>query len=61
MSLKKFVIEREIPNVGKLGKEQLRATAAKSDRACANWDPEFSGRSRYVTADRNVLCVPGKR
>ena len=31
MSLRKFVIEREIPKIGTAGRDQLRAAAAKSN------------------------------
>ena len=33
MALRKFIIERDIPKVGSLEREQLRAAAAKSNEA----------------------------
>jgi hypothetical protein len=54
--MKKFVIEREIPNVGKLGQEQLRATAAKSNLALRQLGPGIQWQESYITADK-TFCV----
>ena len=54
--MKKFVIEREIPNVGQLGAEQLRATAAKSNEALQELGPGIQWQESYVTADK-TFCI----
>lgn len=54
--MKKFVIEREIPNVGQLGAEQLRATAAKSNEALRDLGPGIQWQESYVTADK-TFCI----
>ena len=54
--MKKFVIEREIPNVGQLGAEQLRATAARSIEALRELGPGIQWQESYVTADK-TFCI----
>lgn len=54
--MKKFVIEREIPNVGQLGSEQLRATAAKSNEALRELGPGIQWQESFVTADK-TFCI----
>jgi Protein of unknown function (DUF4242) len=54
--MKKFVIEREIPNVGQLGAEQLRATAAKSNEALRELGPDIQWQESFVTADK-TFCI----
>jgi hypothetical protein len=54
--MKKFVIEREIPNVGQLGAEQLRATAAKSNEALRELAPDIQWQETFVTADK-TFCI----
>ncbi len=54
--MKKFVIEREIPNVGELGQEQLRATAAKSNQALRQLGPGIQWQESYITADK-TFCI----
>jgi hypothetical protein len=53
---RKFVIEREIPKVGTLEREQLRAAAAKSNEALAKLAPHVQWQHSYVAADR-TFCV----
>jgi Protein of unknown function (DUF4242) len=53
---RKFVIEREIPKVGTLEREQLRAAAAKSNEALAKLAPRVQWQHSYVAADR-TFCV----
>jgi hypothetical protein len=57
--MRKFVIERELPAVGTLEREQLRAAAAKSNEALAKLAPSVQWQQSYVAADRDVLRVPG--
>ena len=54
--MKKFVIEREIPNVGQLDAEQLRATAAKSNDALRELGPGIQWQESFVTANK-TFCI----
>jgi Protein of unknown function (DUF4242) len=54
--MKKFVIEREIPKVGTLDGEQLKAAAAKSNAALRELGPEIQWVESYVAADK-TFCV----
>jgi len=54
--MRKFVIEREIPKVGTLEREQLKAAAAKSNQALAQLAPRVQWQQSYVAADR-TFCV----
>jgi Nickel responsive protein SCO4226-like len=52
----KFVIEREIPNAGKLSPEELRAISQKSCGVLRNLGPQIQWVQSYVTDDK-VYCV----
>ncbi len=53
MSLKKFVIEREIPDVGSLNAEQLAGAAAKSnDALCQIGARDIQWVQSYVAGDK---------
>ncbi len=54
--MRKFVIEREIPDVGTLGNEQLREVAAKSNEVLAELAPRVQWVESYIAADR-TFCV----
>ena len=54
--MRKFIIEREIPKVGTLEREQLRAAAEKSNEALAKLAPHVQWQQSYVAADR-TFCV----
>jgi hypothetical protein len=55
--MKKYVIEREIPNVGTLEGENLRQAAATSNKALAEIGPkEIQWVESYV-ADDKTFCV----
>jgi len=41
MALRKFIIERDIPKVGTLEREQLRGAAAKSNEALRQLGPDI--------------------
>ncbi len=56
MSLRKFIIEREIPKVGTLERDQLRAAAAKSNEALRQLGPDIQWQESYVAADK-TFCV----
>jgi hypothetical protein len=52
----KYIIERDIPEVGTLEREQLRGAAAKSNAALAELVPEIQWVESYV-ADNKTFCV----
>jgi len=54
--VRRFVIEREIPEVGTLEREQLRGAAAKSNEALAELAPDIQWQHSYVAGDR-TFCI----
>jgi Protein of unknown function (DUF4242) len=54
--MKKYIIEREIPAVGSLEREQLRDAAAKSNEALGKLAPNIQWLESFVTADK-TFCV----
>jgi hypothetical protein len=56
MALRKFIIERDIPAVGSLDREQLRGAAAKSNAALREIGPDIQWVESYVAADK-TFCV----
>jgi len=56
MALRKFIIERDIPKVGTLQREQLRGAAAKSNAALRELAPDIQWQESYV-ADDKTFCV----
>ena len=56
MALRKFIIERDIPAVGSLEREQLRAAAAKSNEVLIALGPDIQWQESYVAADK-TFCV----
>lgn len=54
--MRRFVIEREIPDAGKIVGEDLRAVAAKSNAALASLAPHVQWVQSYVADDR-IFCV----
>lgn len=56
MALRRFIIERDIPKVGSLEREQLRDAAAKSNEALSKLSPDIQWQESYVTADK-TFCV----
>ena len=52
----KYVIEREIPDAGKLSREQLQAISQKSCGVLSNLGPQIQWVESYVMDDR-VYCV----
>ena len=52
----KYIIEREIPDVGSLDRAQLKAAAAKSNEALAQLAPDIQWVESYV-ADDKTFCV----
>jgi hypothetical protein len=56
MALRKFIIERDIPAVGSLEREQLRGAAAKSNEVLKALGPDIQWQESYVAADK-TFCV----
>jgi uncharacterized protein DUF4242 len=56
MALRKFIIERDIPQVGSLEREQLRGAAAKSNEALRQLGPDIQWVESYVAGDK-TFCV----
>jgi Nickel responsive protein SCO4226-like len=52
----KFVIEREIPGAGKLGKQDLHAIAQKSCGVLNSMGPQIQWVQSFVTDDK-IYCV----
>ena len=57
MTLRKFIIERDIPKVGSFEREQLRGAAAKSNEVLAQLGSDIQWIEKsYVAADK-TFCV----
>jgi hypothetical protein len=56
MALRKFIIERDIPQVGSLEREQLRGAAAKSNDVLRQLGPDIQWLESFVAADK-TFCV----
>ncbi|MDD4975794.1 MAG: DUF4242 domain-containing protein [Bacteriovorax sp.] len=54
--LKKFIIERNIPGVGRSSEEQMREMAQKSNSVIAQLGTGIQWRESYVTDDK-IYCV----
>jgi len=54
--MKKYLIERNIPGVDQLGREELRGAAAQSNAALAKLAPRIQWQESYVTKDK-TFCV----
>ena len=54
--MKRFVIERDIPAVGSLEREQLRAAAQKSNEALRQLGPDIQWLESFVAADK-TFCI----
>lgn len=52
----KYVIEREIPNAGKLSAAELQAMSQKSCAVLENLGPQIQWLQSYVTDDK-IYCV----
>jgi hypothetical protein len=52
----KFVIEREIPNAGKLSPEELRSISQKSSEVLQDLGPQIQWVQSYVT-DEKIYCI----
>jgi hypothetical protein len=54
--MRKYVIEREIPEVGTLEREQLAAAAGKSNEVLAQLGSDIQWVNSYVAGDR-TFCI----
>jgi hypothetical protein len=54
--MRKYVIEREMPGVGKQTREGLSAAAQRSNEVLAELGPEIHWLESYVTGDK-IFCV----
>ena len=56
MTLRRYIIERDIPAVGTLQRDQLRDAAAKSNAALDQLAPDIQWVESFVAADK-TFCV----
>ena len=56
MTLKRFIIEREIPNIGAMSVTELCGAARASNQALAQLAPRVQWDHSYVAADK-TFCV----
>jgi len=54
--MKRYVIEREIPKVGTLERDQLKEAAAKSNDALRQLAPDIQWVESFVAADK-TFCI----
>lgn len=56
MTMRKYIIERDIPKVGSFEREQLRGAAEKSNGVLRELGPDIQWVESYVAADK-TFCV----
>jgi hypothetical protein len=56
VAMPKFIIEREIPDAGKLSERDLKAISQKSCRALGELGSQVQWLQSYVTGDK-IYCV----
>ena len=56
MALNKYIVERDIPSVGSMERQELAGAAAKSNEALAQLAPDVQWQESYVAADK-TFCV----
>jgi hypothetical protein len=56
MTLRRFIIERDIPSVGSMTRDELRGAAAKSNEVNQNLGSDIQWVESYVAADK-TFCV----
>ncbi|HQT75982.1 MAG TPA: DUF4242 domain-containing protein [Rhodopila sp.] len=56
MALRRFIIERDIPKVGTLQKEELKGAAAKSNETLRQLGSDIQWVESFVAADK-TFCV----
>jgi hypothetical protein len=55
-NMKKYVIERDIPKIGTLERQQLKEAASKSNKVLAQLGPDIQWQESFITADK-MFCV----
>jgi len=58
--MKKYIIEREIPNVGNLEGEQLRQAVAKSNEALRQIGPDVQWVESFIAANKTYCLYMAK-
>jgi hypothetical protein len=56
MTLQRFIVERDVPAVGSLEREELRAAVAKARTVMRQLGPDIQWTQSYVADDR-TFCV----
>jgi Protein of unknown function (DUF4242) len=56
MTLQRFIIERDVPAIGSLEREQLRAAVSKSKDVMRQLGPDIQWAQSYVSDDK-TFCV----
>jgi hypothetical protein len=56
MTLERFIIERDVPAVGSLEREQLRAAVSKAKDVMRELGPDIQWAQSYVSDDK-TFCV----
>ena len=56
MTMQRYIIERDIPDVGTLEHDELRAAAAKSNEVLAQLSPDIQWVESFVAANK-TFCV----
>src|ERR1700689_1028348 len=54
--MRRFIIERDIPQIGSAERDALRAAAQKSNAVLAELEPDIQWGENYVAADK-TFCV----
>jgi hypothetical protein len=54
--MRRFVIEREIPDIGSAEREQLRGASQKSNQVLAELAPDIQWEHSYVTGNK-IFCI----
>ena len=54
--MRRYIIERELPQIGSAEREQLKAAAAKSNAVLAELGPDIQWVESYVAGDK-TFCV----
>jgi hypothetical protein len=55
-NMPKYVIERDVPGVGNLGRADLQGMSQRSNKALAELGPDIQWVHSYVTGDK-IYCV----
>ena len=56
MTLRRFIIERDIPKVGAFDREQFRAASAKSNEVLNQLGPDIQWIESFVAGDK-TFCI----